>query len=55
MVSRLDEAIVQDQIEFKYNMITKGYVKRPGVNNIQKNVTYPMYAMQASDCEPYNF
>ena len=26
-----------------------------GRDNIQSNVTYPMVAMQLSDCEPYNF
>ncbi|MBQ8358842.1 MAG: extracellular solute-binding protein, partial [Oscillospiraceae bacterium] len=55
LVSILDEPIVQDFIEAKYNLFSKGYVLSPGTNKIQKNVTYPMYAMQLSDCEPYNF
>ena len=55
LVSILDEPVVQDWIEMKYEMYNKKYVLTPGPNRIQKNVTYPMYAMQCSDCEPYNF
>ncbi|MBQ8360058.1 MAG: extracellular solute-binding protein [Oscillospiraceae bacterium] len=55
LVSILDEPIVQDFIELKYNTWTKKLVYTTGGSKIQKNVTYPMYAMQISDCEPYNF
>ena len=56
LVSRMDEQIVYDFFQFKYDAYTtKKVVLAPGKNQIQKNVTYPMTAMQLSDCEPYNF
>ena len=55
LISILEEPIVQDFIELKYNAYSKKYVYTTGSARIQKNVTYPMYAMQISDCEPYNF
>jgi len=54
LVSTLDEAWMQDFIELKYDLVTVKKVTN-GKNQIQKNVTYPMTAMQISDCEPYNF
>ena len=56
LISTIDEPWMQDFIQFKYDSFTvKKVVLSPGANQIQKNVTYPMVAMQISDCEPYNF
>jgi len=56
LVSVIDEPWLQDYFQLKYDMYTvKKVVMTPGKNQIQKNVTYPMTAMQISDCEPYNF
>lgn len=56
LVSRIDEQMMQDFFQFKYDTITvKKVIQNPGKHQIQKNVTYPMCAMQLSDCEPYNF
>jgi len=56
LVSRIDDQIVYDFFQLKYDIFTvKKVALSPGKNQIQKNVTYPMYAMQVSDCEPYNF
>jgi len=56
LVSQIDSQRYYDYLEWKYNVdVVKKLVKIPGTNQIQKNVTYPMYAMQTSDCEPYNF
>ena len=56
LISTIDEPWIQDYIRLKYDMYTvKKIVQNPGANQIQKNVTYPMCAMQISDCEPYNF
>lgn len=41
-------------IRYEHRVVKKT-VQVPGKANIQKNVTYPMVAMQSSDCEPYNF
>jgi len=56
IVSTLDEVWMQDFIELKYDLaVVKKVIQSPGKNQIQKNVTFPMTAMQISDCEPYNF
>ena len=56
VVSTIDEEWMQDFFQLKYDAFTvKKVVQSPGKNQIQKNVTYPMTAMQISDCEPYNF
>ena len=56
LISTIDEPWMQDYIRLKYDMYAvKKIVQNPGTNQIQKNVTYPMCAMQLSDCEPYNF
>ena len=56
LISLIDEPWIQDYFQFKYDAYTvKKVVLSPGKNQIQKNVTYPMTAMQMSDCEPYNF
>ena len=54
--SVMDTQYFFDITEWQYTVQTvKKLVLVPGTNQIQKNVTYPMYAMQLSDCEPYNF
>ena len=56
LISTIDEPWMRDFIQMKYDAYTvKKVVWYYGKNQIQKNVTYPMYAMQISDCEPYNF
>lgn len=56
LVTNIDDENVQDFIQFVYDNVTvKQTVLNPGKNNIQSNITYPMQAMQMSDCEPYNF
>ena len=56
LVSMIDEQIIYDFFQLKYDTVTtKKVVQSPGTLNIQKNVTYPMHAMQVGDCEPYNF
>jgi len=55
LVSTIDEEWMQDFIQLKYDAFNENWVLAPGKNLIQKNVTYPMYAMQISDCESYNF
>lgn len=54
--SNIDKEISREWLEFVYEGVSiKGTIKRPGPHNIQKNIAYPMYAMQVSDCEPYNY
>jgi len=56
IISTIDEPWMQDFIQMKYDAYTvKKLILAPGKNQIQTNVIYPMYAMQISDCEPYNF
>lgn len=56
LVSRIDDQIIYDFFEMCYDQFTvKKTIQSPGKNQIQKNVTYPMQAMQIGDCEPYNF
>ena len=56
LVSLMDTQRFFDAKEWRYNVqVVKKLILSPGTNQIQKNVTYPMYAMQISDCEPYNF
>jgi len=56
LISTVDTQYAFDFLQFRYdNIVVKKTVLSPGTNQIQKNVTYPMYAMQISDCEPYNF
>lgn len=55
LVSTIDEEWMQDFIQLKYEAFNKNLVLPSGKNQIRSNVTYPMCAMQISDCEPYNF
>lgn len=54
LYSTMDEQKTYDFLEmlYEYKVQKKTIVGR---NNIWTNVTYPMCAMQISDCEPYNF
>ena len=54
LYSTMDEQITYEFLEmlYEYKVQKKTIVGR---NNIWSNVTYPMVAMQYSDCEPYNF
>lgn len=44
-----------DFIELKYEYMYQKKFIISSTNQIQSRVTYPMYAMQLSDCEPYNW
>lgn len=55
VLSVIDEPIVQDFFQLKYDCVTVKGTIIAGANRIQTNVTYPMFAMQLGDCEPYNF
>ena len=55
MLSTIDEPWMQDFFQLKYDSFTKNQCTKSNKHNIQKNVIYPMFAMQLSDCEPYNF
>jgi hypothetical protein len=55
LVSVIDEPWIRDFFQLKYDAYTVNKVTRSGKMNIQTNVIYPMFAMQFSDCEPYNF
>ena len=54
LYSTMDDQMTYDFLEllYEYKVQKKTIVGR---NNIWSNVTYPMTAMQFSDCEPYNF
>ena len=55
LISTIDEPWMYDFYQLKYDAFVTKKVSISGKNNIQKNVIYPMFAMQLSDCEPYNF
>ena len=55
LISTIDEPWLQDFYQLKYDAFTVKKVSIGGKSAIQKNVIYPMFAMQLSDCEPYNF
>ena len=55
LISVIDEPWMQDFIQLKYDAFVTKKVSVASKNNIQKNVIYPMFAMQISDCEHYNF
>ena len=56
LISRIDDPIVYDYYKMIYEQVAiKKTIQSPGKNAIQKNVIYPMTAMQIGDCEPYNF
>ena len=55
LVSVLDKPYIKDLMQLMYNAYTVNKSSIDARNNIQKNVIYPMFAMQLSDCEPYNW
>ena len=55
LVSIFDEPFVKDYITLKYECYTVKKCVISGANRIQSNVIKPMFAMQISDCEPYNW
>jgi len=55
LVNTIDDPMIQDFIQFKYDVFAVKKCAKSDKNKIQTNVIYPMYAMQLSDCEPYNF
>lgn len=55
LVSVLDKPYIKDFMQMKYDAFTVKKSSITGQNRIQKNVVYPMFAMQLSDCEPYNW
>ena len=55
LISVIDEPWMQDFFQLKYDAFAVKKCSVSAKNQIQKNVTYPMFAMQLSDCEPYNF
>ena len=55
LISVIDEPWMRDFFQLKYDAYTVKKVTRAGKMNIQTNVIYPMFAMQFSDCQVYNF
>ena len=55
LVSVIDEPFIKDFMQLKYDMFTVKKCAAAGQNKIQTNVINPMFAMQISDCEPYNW
>ena len=55
MISVINEPHIQDYIAMKYDCFNNKKCVAKGTLNIQKNVVSPMFAMQISDCEPYNW
>ena len=55
LVSVIDEPYVKDFIAMKYDAYVVNKCTIAGQNKIQTNVINPMFAMQMSDCEPYNW
>ena len=55
LVNNIDDPMIQDFFQFKYDVFNVKKCVISGKHGIQKNVIYPMFAMQLSDCEPYNF
>ena len=55
LISTIDEPWMRDYFQLKYDAYTVKKVTRSGKMNIQTNVIYPMFAMQLSNCETYNF
>lgn len=55
LISTIDEPWMQDFFQLKYDAYTVKKVTMKGANRITTNVIYPMFAMEFSDCEPYNF
>ena len=55
LISTIDEPWMRDFFQMKYDAFTVKEITVAHKNNIQKNVIYPMFAMQLSDCETYRF
>ena len=55
LLSTIDEPWMQDFFQLKYDAYTVKKCTTGGKNNIQTNVINPMFAMQISACEPYNW
>ena len=55
LVSILDKPFIKDFMQLKYDAFTVKKCSIGGQNKIQTNVINPMFAMQLSDCEPYNW
>ena len=55
LISLIDEPYIQDYFQLKYDAYTVKQCVKAGANKIQTNVINPMFAMQISDCEPYNW
>ena len=55
VLNTIDDPWIQDFFGIKYNAFSIDKSSCPGGIKIQSNVTYPMWAMQMSDCEPYNY
>lgn len=51
----IDQPYVKDYITLKYECYSVKECVISGKNSIQTNVIKPMFAMQLSDCEPYNW
>lgn len=54
LFNTIDDPMIQEFFQFKYNVFTEKKCALPSKNNIQTNVDFPMFAMQLSECEPYN-
>ena len=55
LISTIDEPWMVAYFQLKYDAFTVKKVSAGGKNAIQTNVINPMFAMQLSDCEPYNW
>lgn len=54
LLNTIDDPMIQDFFQFKYDVFTEKKCVVPAKNNIQTNVEFPMFAMQLSGCELYN-
>lgn len=54
LVNTIDDPMIQAFFQFKYDVFTAKKCALPSKNNIQTNVDFPMFALQMSECEPYN-
>lgn len=55
IVNTIDYPWIQEYFQIKYNAHAVDFVTCTGGSKITTNVTFPMWAMQISDCEPYNY
>lgn len=54
LINTIDDPMIQDFFQFKYDVFTQIKCAAPGKNEIQTNITSPVFAMQLSECEVYN-